>query len=281
MSFADRLKQKMRVDKLAKMATASLSDQASGGRLDRDSMRELLAMTPLRKTQARDLELWLRDLPDGRKDILVLDNELPVYPHTTVDQVLILKSPTVKEMVHNVFKILYYSKDTVKTRRTDTVAAIHKEIVDAIDLSFTMADIEEMADQAREALTGRNVKNILSYMSLFGSLLGYHKSPIPLFDPALVEVMGLFRPGKAKSTIMGPAVFYRKGDNRMMWLEKAVDLSDVEKREALSAIALGDAPADAEQDQAVERLAGAVIAKFGLSPGKRADVKDGKAVLMQ
>lgn len=281
MSFADRLKQKIRVDKLARRVIASLGDNQAGARLDRDAMRELLALTPCRKVLERDLELWLRDLPSGKKDILVLDNELAVYADTSVEQVLILKSPTVKEMVHNVFKILYYNNNTVRSRRADTVAALHREIVDGIDLSFTTADVDEMKSLACRVLESREPKKVLLYMSLFGSLLGYSKPPVALFDPALVEVMGVFRPGKAKTTFMGPAVLFRKADNRLMWIEGPVDLNDAEKREQLNAIGLSDAPADAEQDQVFERLSGAVIAKFGLSPGKRADVRDGKSVLMQ
>lgn len=280
-TFAQRLRKKMKMDRLARQVYAQPTPADGPGKIDREAMRLLLAETDRKMERARDLELYSTVLPGGRKDILVLDNELPVYKNTTVDEVQIHKSPTVKEMVHNFVKILYNDKALVSTRRQETVNAVHKEILDQVDLSFTQRDIEEMGSETKASLETADASALVKNLTLFGALLGYNKTPADVFDSQGVESMGRFTQSRAKTAIIGPCVFYVADKNRLGFIEKQVDLGDKDKRAALLAVVAGSGKAEAEGVHAVDALVGEVVKAFGLAPGKRADLKGGKTMLIQ
>ena len=90
-------------------------DQHVGARLR--LRRSLLEMSPYRYQKERDLDLFIEKI-DGQPDnILVLDNELPIY-RTTVEDVVIRKSPYTKEMLRigNIIKILRDSDVKISRR---------------------------------------------------------------------------------------------------------------------------------------------------------------------
>ena len=280
-TFAQRLRKKMRMDRLARQVYALPAEADGPRKIDKEAMRLLLAETDRKMERARDLELYTSLLPTGRKDIMVMDGDLPVYRNTTVDEVLVHKSPTVKEMVHNFVKILYNDKALVSTKRQDTVNAVHREILDQLDLSFTQKDIEEMGAETRACLETADAPALVKNLALFGALLGYNKTPSDVFDSPGVESMGKFTQSRAKTAIIGPCVFYVTDKNRLGFIEKQVDLGDKDKRAALLTVVAGSGKADAEGPAAVDALVREVVRAFGLAPGKRADLKDGKTMLIQ
>jgi hypothetical protein len=281
MDFATRLEEKLAVDRLAAAVNASLETEVDGVKaIDRQAMRELLGKSDYRRVDKRDLELYVRPSGQGKTDVLVLDNELPVYANTSVDNVIILKNPNLKDIIHNAFKILYYKDDTVRTRYRHTVDGIHKSIVDAIDLSFTRKDIEQMGDGLKHELSKAHVAGIMRYLRLFGILLKYKKAPEKVISPAYAAVMGLFTAGRKKTPLLGPTVMYIKHDNRLFWVKKPVDLNDKDKVAGLVAVASQREPPDAADEKAVDNLVDGVCERFGLSKGKRADLKDGKTALI-
>lgn len=280
-TFAQRLRKKMRMDRLARQVYALPAEADGPRKIDKEAMRLLLAETDRKMERARDLELYTSLLPTGRKDIMVMDGDLPVYRNTTVDEVLVHKSPTVKEMVHNFVKILYNDKALVSTKRQDTVNAVHREILDQLDLSFTQKDIEEMGAETRACLETADAPALVKNLALFGALLGYNKTPSDVFDSPGVESMGRFTQSRAKTAIIGPCVFYVTDKNRLGFIEKQVDLGDKDKRAALLTVVAGSGKADAEGAHAVDALVREVVRAFGLAPGKRADLKDGKTMLIQ
>ncbi|MBU2621632.1 MAG: hypothetical protein KKD92_04875, partial [Proteobacteria bacterium] len=107
MSFKENLLKKIRIDKMAEKMLNSIGPPDSGRKVDKETMRKMLEMSAYQTRKERDLELYIHDNADGIKRILVLDNELPLY-NTTVDDVVLRKSPTLKEMlsIRNALKIL-------------------------------------------------------------------------------------------------------------------------------------------------------------------------------
>ena len=77
--------------------------------------------------------------------ILVLDNDLAIY-NTTVYDVAMRKTPTVKEMMNpfNVVKILK-DTDVVISKKEESVKTIQKECIDRLDLSYDESDLDEIA----------------------------------------------------------------------------------------------------------------------------------------
>ncbi len=281
LTFPQRLRKKLRMDRLARQVLATLGSPDSGKKIDKDAMRELLAETDYKKVMSRDLELYVKDLTWGKKRILVLDNELPVYTETTVDDVLIYKSPTVKEMVHNFVKILYDKRGVVTSRRQDTVNAVHRQILDGLDLSFTQKDVEDLGRETAEALAAADAGSLVKDLTLFGALLGYNKAPADVFDAGSVEAMGKFSQSRAKTPVLGPCVFFVRAENRLGFVEKPVDLADKDKKAELLSVVAGSVKADAEGAKAVSVLVQEVVKAYGLAPGKRADLKEGKTMLIQ
>ena len=110
MSFKENLLKKIKIDKMARQAIASIGPVDSGRKIDKKIMRELLEMTGYTYKRKRDLDLYIEDIGAEKTRILVLDNDLAIY-NTSVYDVAMRKSPTVKEMM-NPFNVVKILKDT-------------------------------------------------------------------------------------------------------------------------------------------------------------------------
>jgi transposase InsO family protein len=109
MSFKENLKKKMLIDTLSRTVSESIGSPERPWKVDKETMRRLLSLSPFVVEKRRDLELYFRQLEPGIGEILVLDNDLPLYGKTTLDDVTLRKSPELKEMIsiRNVIKILH------------------------------------------------------------------------------------------------------------------------------------------------------------------------------
>ena len=145
MSFKENLLEKIRIKQLARDVQASIGPAESGLKIDKDAMRSLLEMSPFQFQQARDLDLYIEKRDGEQSRILVLDNELPIYI-TTVEDVLIRKSPYIREMtkIRNIIKILKDS-DVKVSRKEESVQTVEKACIDLLNLAFNASDIEEIA----------------------------------------------------------------------------------------------------------------------------------------
>ena len=140
-------------------------------------MRSLLEMSPYQYQKQRDLDLYIQKDDGEPSRILVLDNELPIY-ETTVEDVLIRKSPYTKEMlsIKNVIKILNDS-DVKLSRKEASLESVQKECIDSLDLTYNPSDIEAIAKEGTESLENNDFDGILECLSLFAELLGYQTPP--------------------------------------------------------------------------------------------------------
>ena len=152
MGFKENILQKIRFDQLHTTIVNSLGPPDSGRRLDKEAMTRLLKYTGYAPATVRDLELYIKPDSGDPPAILLLDNELKVYK-TTPEDVALRKSPTVKEMVsiRNAIKILN-DKDVVVSRKADTLEHVRARLIGDLDLSYTPADIEALAQDGRDSL---------------------------------------------------------------------------------------------------------------------------------
>jgi len=243
MGFRENLVQKIHINRLAEQVLRSLN---SPQRIDRDAMRTLLEMSDYRHRQERDLDLFLRSA-DGadNQSILVLDNELKLY-RTTIDDVALRKSPTIKEMVsiRNAIKILN-DKDVVVSRQEETVQHLRDELIAALDLSYTRADIEALESDGREALRNKYVEGVLEIMSLFSELLGLEKAPRPLQLPHH-HIWGAIVKAEGTEVRMNPLVLFSLMHITMKMLKQPISTLDKVALARLQQIGKDEAKADLE-----------------------------------
>ena len=171
MAFKENLLQKIRVDQLAVQVLASIGAEGTEAKLDKNSMRQLLALSPYVHRRERDLDLYVEDTDAPMKKILVLDSELPLY-RTTVADVAMRKSPEVGEMVNlrNIVKILRDS-DVKISRKAESLKAVQAECIARLDLSFNAEDINDIRRDGIASLESNYADGVNEALLLFAELL--------------------------------------------------------------------------------------------------------------
>jgi hypothetical protein len=225
MAFKDNLLKKIEIEKLSLRVTNSIGAPDSGKKIDRKAMQKLLAMTDFEAQKRRDLDLYVRPGDTGKQDILVLDNELAFY-QTTVDDVLLRKSPTIKEMIsiRNAIKILN-DKDVVLSKRSDTVERLRTELIDAIDLSYTADDVAAIVDDGVASLHREYGDGVAECLMLLAAMLGYRKPPKALAFKHYVT-WGAIDQHKGGRVVFGPMVIYSYIHNTLRWIDRQIDTFD-------------------------------------------------------
>jgi hypothetical protein len=221
MGFRENLLKKIQIEELSDGILRTIGPADSEQRMDRDSMRRLLEMGAYQYLKERDLDLYRLN----ETEILALDNELKIY-RTTPEDIGLRKSPTIKEMVsfRNAIKILN-DKKVVVCRKADTVMRIRSELVAALDLSFTEADIEKLAADGAEALKNSYADGVIEILTLFAELLQFQKAP-KIFQVPHHHIWGaLERTGDAGLSF-GPLVMFDLIHNSLKMVEKPVSSLD-------------------------------------------------------
>ena len=258
MSFKDNLLKKIQIDTLANKVISSWGPPGSGMRIDKDAMHSLLEMSLYTHQKKRDLDLYVADSAGEQKTILVLDNELPIYL-TTIEDVVLRKSPYIKEMVsiRNAIKILKDS-DVKISIKDASVKTVQKECVDSLDLSYNEADIEEIARDGAASLENKYVEGAVESLALFGELLGYRPPP-KAFKIRHCEIFGAMTEKEAAEVLYGPIVIFSRIDNSLKVIETPVSSFDKEKLNYVRQVAAGNEKADIEGQDVFRYLKDAVI----------------------
>lgn len=180
MSLKENLQAKIQLDRLVQKISRSLRETPGQRHVDRSLMRELLARSDFTTKKIRDLQLFVRPLQGETMEILVLDNELPIY-HTTPEDVALRKSPEWKEMfsVKNIRKILN-DQDVVATKGKESLNRIHENALGQLDLSYTREDLVELVTDGRYALEQESVQELQETLDLFFELLGFKPISLPV-----------------------------------------------------------------------------------------------------
>ncbi len=239
MSFIQNLLKKIEISKLADKVLASVGPPGSMKKVDKEVMIKLLEFGGYHKKRERDLDLYLKEDVSDKTRILVLDNELAIY-HTTIDDVVLRKSPTVKEMVRikNIFRIIN-DDDVVESRREDSVKTIEKECIEKLNLSFDHSDLDEMANKGPHALDRSDTEGVIQCLALFAELLGY-KPPPRIFRIKEQYIMGAFNRYEDGTIYYGPIIIYSITDNLLKFVDEQINTAGKEKVEQVRLTILGE-----------------------------------------
>lgn len=256
MAFRENLLKKIEINRLAHRVIQSINPTDSGQRIDRQAMEQLLEMGTYSRQKERDLDIYT--LNNGH--ILVLDNELKIYD-TTMEDVALRKSPTIKEMVsiRNAIKILN-DKDVVISRKKETVQRVKTELIEGLDLSYTGSDIEALVSDSADALDNQYADGVIEILTLFSELLEFKKAP-KTFQLPHHHIWGKTARSDTGETLFGPAVMYDMMHNRLKMCQKAVNTSDGAAMERYRQLAKGENDADLKGVEVLEALKRAVLDK--------------------
>ena len=260
MSFKQNLLEKLKIKALAQRVLATVRPVGSLIKVDKEAMDRLLNSAHYTKKRERELDLYCKETDAGKSRIFVLDNDLNIY-HTTKDDVLLRKNPTIKEMIsiRNAIKILN-DKDVVVSKKTESVQAIEKEAIDTLDLTFELSDLEEIEKDGIVALEMGNTDGVMESLDLFSDLLGYEDAP-KTFRLGGYKVKGLLMTKEGRSPAYGPIVIYSSQENVLRLVDDVIETHDKGKIDTLRQIAMGKEKADLEGAGVFEVLKKAVMVK--------------------
>ena len=241
MSFKENLLTKIRIGILAGQVIQSIKPAEIGPKLNRVAMQELLKLAGYSLTKVRDLDLYLKENQENK--ILVLDNELALY-NTSIDDVALRKSPTVKEMIsiRNAIKILN-DKDVVISKKNKTIETVCDEARAALDLSFSKADLDGIASDGLNSLGNGYGKGVQEALALFGELLNFKEAP-EKWRLNNFHIIGKLYKKSSAEILFGPLVIYDQIHNELKLMKDAQEIHDKEGEALISRIALGKCDAD-------------------------------------
>jgi len=262
MSFKENLLTKLKIDNLAHNVIASIGPVESGAKVDKDAMRSLLEISPYQHQKVRDLDLYVEAIDQAQKKIFVLDNELPIY-QTTIDDVVMRKSPLIKEMVkiRNIVKILK-DADVKLSRKEDSVKAIQKECIDRLDLSFNASDINEIARDGQASLERDYADGVVECLELFAELLDYQPAP-KAFQLGRHKIIGALTPKTGGEALYGPMIIYSLIHGTLMLIDEQISSIDKTKIELVQQVAAGKQKAAVKGPDVFKYLKNTVLQKKG------------------
>ena len=178
---------------------------------------------------------------------MALDNELKIFK-TTVQDIGLRKSPTIKEMIsiRNAIKILS-DKDVVISHKADTVLRIQKELLSTLDLSFTPNDIKALAQDGAEALKNGYANGIIEILKLFAELLKFKPAP-KSFQVPHHQIWGQRDQLQAGEWRFGPLVMFSLIHNRLKMLNKSFNNRNKDEMLAYQQVVNDEHPADLIDD---------------------------------
>jgi hypothetical protein len=230
MGFKQELLKKIQIDRLTEKILATIGPSGTEQKVDKGLFRVLLEMAEYRHHRERDLDLYLPPEGSGRTHILVLDNDLPFYK-TTVSDIALRKSPTVKEMVNirNAIKILNDS-DVVVSKKADSVKTVQYECISRLNLSFSAEEIEAIAADGAGSMDHGYADGVQECLDLFAELLGYQSAP-KAFKVDHHRIIGAVFQKETGEIVFGPIVCYSLIHNRLFAVLSAIGTFDRIKME--------------------------------------------------
>lgn len=261
MSFKENLLKKIHINNLAKHIIDSVGPPVSGLKVDKEKMRSLIELSSYdNPVKERDLELYVSKSNSKTKTVLVLDNELTIYK-TSVEDVVLRKSPLIKEMVKikNIIKILNDS-DVVVSKRVDSVKIIQNEILSSLDLSFKEADIDEIINDGIASVEKEYAEGVIEALNLFAEILEYSPPPKQL-KIKHNEIIGALAKKDNGNLFYGPMVIYSMIYNKIKFIDEQINVADKDKVAKVTQIASGKRKAVFEGSDVFAHLKQAVIKK--------------------
>jgi hypothetical protein len=215
MGFKQELLKKIQIDRLTEKILVTIGPSGTEQKVDKGLFRMLLEMAEYRHQRERDLDLYLPPEGSEKTHILVLDNDLPFYK-TTVSDIAMRKSPTVKEMVNirNAIKILNDS-DVVVSKKADSVKTVQHECLSRLNLAFSAEEIEAIAVDGAGSLEHGYADGVQEGLDLFAELLGYQPAP-KVFMVDHHRIIGAVTRKETAEIVFGPIVSYNLIHNSLL-----------------------------------------------------------------
>jgi len=181
MSFKENLKAKIKLDRLLQKLVSTIREPPGKRWVDKVLAQDLLDMTDFEHKKVSDLQLYVRPLDSEIMEVLVFDNELPIY-HTTVADVALRKSPYWQQMfsIRNIKKIMN-DRDVIISKGKESLKRLHANALALLDLSYTGDDLALLLEDARNGLERKSIGQIQESLDLFVDLLD--------FEPLLLDVL--------------------------------------------------------------------------------------------
>lgn len=263
MSFKENLKNKLLIAKLSALVSRSTGSPGTGRKVDKQAMRRLLELSPFVLEKHRDLELYARQLDEGPTQILVLDNELPLYANTSVEDVTLRRSPELKEMIsiRNIIKILNDS-DILLHKGRESVDYVRDRALELLDLRYDRKDIEDMANDGMRALAAEDPARVEETLGLFVELLGYKPLPAQAMANDYVMFGACQGPG-SKEESFGPVVMYNDETNVLRLINQKIPMGDPGSKDTIPGVATGHIEPDAQEFEVFDFLKEEVLKKPG------------------
>lgn len=254
MGFRENLLQKIKIDDLARKVARSLQT-GDAAKFDKTAVRELLALGEYPEVNGRELALFILEKGTDTDRMIVLDNGLGIY-QTTLDDVLMRKSPTVKEMIsiRNAKKILN-DKDVLISKKTDSLETVRADVVGKLDLSFTPQDIDDLARDGKASLESSYGEGVLEILTLFAEILNYEKPP-----KAFAARHFYIRGKKSDKAIFGPAFSYDQINGKLFFIDDTFDATRNSDTTRFKAILSGDESPSNKGGEVFDLLKAAVLA---------------------
>jgi hypothetical protein len=260
MSFKANLLQKIEIDQLYHVVLRSIGPPDSKRRTDTAAMRRLLAIGGFASRRERDLELYFIKTVSGDNQVLVLDNDLPIY-QTEAEDVALRKSPTVKEMlnIRNVIKILN-DADVLVSKKERSAATVRRRCLKQLDLRFNAADIEALAAEGRTALELGDTETVSQNLMLFAATLGLQPPPKAL-QVGHCEVWSAATTTEEGRPAYGPLILFDEAENHLQLLDRKIPPDDREALDHYHQVAMGKQRPTASGEAVWAFLQDAVLAR--------------------
>jgi hypothetical protein len=186
MSFKENLKAKINLDRLLQKLVSTIKEPPGKWWLDKPLTQELLDMTDLEHKKFRDLHLYIRPLQDEIMEVLVFDNELPIY-HTSVVDVALRKSPRWQEMfsIRNIKKIMN-QHDVLVSKGKESLKRLHANALAMLDLTYTKDDLAMLVEDAGRGLEHKSIAQLHESFDLFFELLDFQPVSLGGLEPDLL-----------------------------------------------------------------------------------------------
>ncbi|MBW1743912.1 MAG: hypothetical protein JRJ47_10880 [Deltaproteobacteria bacterium] len=261
MSLKENLRKKILIDSHARAVSQSIRPPGESRKIDKENMRKLLSFTSFVLEKQRDLELYFRELEPGLGEVLCLDNELPLYNNTNLEDVGLRRSPELKEMIsiRNVIKILNV-KDILLCNGRDAVSYVQNLAVELLDLSFDEKDVDDMAEEGIDALVRADSDGVMEILDLFAELLGYRAVPAAVLVNDYV-MFGSHHDLEGGREAFGPIIMYNDKTNILRLIKDPISVDDPLANVKIPGVALGEAEPDAEAYQVFKFLKDAALKK--------------------
>jgi len=200
MGFKENLKAKIHLDNLLRKAVHSIKEPPEKRLVDKELTREILDMTDFEYRKGTNLHLYVRPLENGIMEILVLDNELPIY-HTTVADVTLRKSPHWQDVfsIRNIRRIMN-DQDIIVSRGKESLKRVHAVALGRLDLTYTRDDLDQLIKEGIVGLEQGSLAKVREALDLFFELLGFQAVYFASLEPDL-QMFGRSAPeaGAARS----------------------------------------------------------------------------------